>query len=512
MAFDKRVFWALLAALALRIALFFSVPITGDAIFHYNFTKFMAENLYVPSFEISVGAGALPYFHPPLQHLLGVPLYWINPSLPFIAPIIYGIIGLFFLYKLTRLLFGEKIAIYSLAIAAVFPPLLYYSAINYTDSLMFACITGAFYFYFSYFSEGGKSRRNLALTLLFSAFALLTHYHGIAVPAVLAFHSFFHYKKPKLSLLLILIPLLIASPWYIRNYALYGNPVFPVFNIGLYPNAQYDLPSFSQSVSSLALPQNWFNIFLEFLIGGPNSGDAYIYLPGLAEKFPFAYLFAFAWLITGILLAIIFLRGISLLLQKSRFLIPFFVFLLALCTFFIIQTPYPRMYFSLIPLIMAGGAFGIIEAKNALARSLPKALAAAPLIILLILALGMLAVPFAYAITYKSFFEKHLEYYALIRQNTPPDAVVLSNSPERMIFYAGRLANYFDDVKGRVPSSVLYSKNMPRLKDYGITHVCYTNLLSASPAEKEFYVAISSPPTLEYSSGAYFGKCWKLGG
>ncbi|OIO20692.1 hypothetical protein COV61_05180 [Candidatus Micrarchaeota archaeon CG11_big_fil_rev_8_21_14_0_20_47_5] len=508
MQIDKRVIALLLIALALRAALFLIVPITGDAIFHYNFTKFIATHLYIPSFEIEVGAGALPYFHPPLQHLLGVPLYWLNPSLPFIAPIIYGVAGLFFLYKLVRLLFNEKIALCSLAIASVFPPLLYYSAINYTDSLMFLCATAAFYFYFSYVKN--SSTRFLALSILFSGFALLTHYHGVAVPLFLVFYSIFVRRERKTAILLLFFSLLIASPWYARNFILYGNPVFPVFNIGYYPNAQYDFMPFAESVSSLANPLNWANIFTEFLIGAPNSGDAYSYFPLLEGKIPFFYPLLALWLAIGMGIALIFMRGIFLMLkEKKEHTLPF-AFLFLLCTFFLIQTPYPRMYFSLLPFLLAGGAYGFIELHSFFRGKLKENARILFALFCAILILSLLCVTFAYAFTYKTIFEKHLAYYKLIGENTPPGAVILSNAPERIIFYSGRLANYFDDVKGRVPSAVLYSRNISALKDYGITHACCTNLLHSSAEEAEFYNTFTYAPVFKYESGDYSGRCWKI--
>ncbi|MEM2963202.1 MAG: glycosyltransferase family 39 protein [Candidatus Anstonellales archaeon] len=501
----RSVILILLFSLLIRLALFLIVPITGDAVFHYNFTKFIASNLYIPSFEIEVGAGALPYFHPPLHHLLGVPLYWIDPKLPFLAPLVYGVIGLFFGYRLLTLLFGKEIAFYSLISAAILPPLLYYSAINYTDSLMFLTITGALYFYFKYSKEHLK--RHFIYSIIFSAFSLLTHYHGIAVPLGIAFHSIFSRKNKTDAILSLVVPLLLSSPWYVRNYLLYGNPVFPVFDLGFYPGAQYDVPTFFDSTTRLISPIFWLNMLLEFMIGAPNSGDSYSYIsqnqsvsPLLPAPFvPAALVF---WLLAWGYVLLIMLYGLHSLLSKEKHLATLFIFLFLLSLFFSIQTPYPRMFFSTFPFLIAGAGFGI---NHLLVRFKIKAL-----ISLVIAGLLIVAVPFAYAVTYKKLFEKHLEYYSLIKEKIPKDSIILSTSPERIIFYSGILSNYFGNVKGRIPADILYSKNYPALKEYNITHICETTLLHLSPVEKEFFDSIEQEPLFIYKSNGYFGKCWKI--
>src|SRR3989344_857046 len=95
------------------------------------------------------------------------------------------------------------------------------------DPLILFFATCFFYYYDRFLEE--RSRRNLFFLLLSLMLAALAKYNGIFLLLFLPFL----FSKAKDKLFFLKYTLIFSLPlfyWFARNYAIYGNPVFPVLN------------------------------------------------------------------------------------------------------------------------------------------------------------------------------------------------------------------------------------------------------------------------------------------
>ncbi len=492
-----------LLAFLLRLSLFLLVPQTGDSVLHYGFIEHIAERGKFPI--ATEESGYFAYFYPPLLHLLGALAYPLGKGAVLFLPVLYGTIAVVGIYRLGKLLHGERIALMAGAAAAVLPSLLYYSAVNYTDMLLFALSVWSFYFYFAYRKNGG--RKELLIACALAGMAALTHYNGLAIPVVLAMHSFFEKRDAKVSFVLLALPLLIASPWYARNYVAYGNPVFPIFDIGRYPDAHYDTPPFLESVPRLANPGHWAGMFLESWVGAPNSNDALGQVGLAAEKAgDVVYAFFAGWLLLIIALTALALYGF---LRMDRGLLALSGLLFASGTLLSIQTPYPRMYFPLIPFFVFALAAGADRVEEVFEKTNKKYAKMVFVLVSLAAVAALVSVPFAYAYVYKGVFESsHMPYYGEIAREIPEGSLILAAAPERIHFYSGRNATYFDNTPKRAPSSVLEAGDLQALEGIGVTHACRLYAVRESEQVEGFFGKIEQEYPILFEIPQ--GKCWRI--
>lgn len=204
--------------------------VSGDGCWHIPVGKFIANNQKIPLFE-PLGRDE-PFWNPPLYHLIVALVYYIfshfshsaaNFAVKFISPA-FGILSLVFSFLIIKKLINSKIAFYSTLFLAFIPIFIDYSILSYVES------TVTFFAVLSvYFLVNGR----FVLAGVSAGLAMLTKYNGAFILPVLIYILYKKFDRKvflKNALIIAVLPLLVALPWFIRNWLLLGNPVWPFLN------------------------------------------------------------------------------------------------------------------------------------------------------------------------------------------------------------------------------------------------------------------------------------------
>ena len=275
--------WAIaviIIGIAIRFILASVYTVAGDACWQLSASRFIAENKRFPLFE-PLGRDE-PFWPPPLFHIIAAFLYSVFSifganaaefGMKMLSPAL-GSLTLVFVYLISKRLFSHKIAFYSIVFTAFIPMFMDYNIFSYIDGIItfFAVLS-------IYFALNGKYIKSS----IAAGLAALTKYNGIFVVPLLIYIAYKSTKKRDLLLkkilLIIIIPAIIASPWFLRNYFNFGNPFWPFMNFifnGLGTSAfdSADLQAFNfaniLSINSIIFPYlaifgvpdgNYANIF-----------------------------------------------------------------------------------------------------------------------------------------------------------------------------------------------------------------------------------------------------------
>ncbi|RLF13482.1 MAG: hypothetical protein DRJ97_07970, partial [Thermoprotei archaeon] len=126
-----------------------------------------------------------------------------------------------------------------LALAAT--PLFWVLAVLESYIMYLAFITTSSLYFLLKSYEAGKSTELTeiyeTLSSIFAGFASLISYLGLSCICLLLIYSLHVRLRPSRAIKLTLLAALIASPWYIRNLVLLGNPVYPFLGVGIRINS-----------------------------------------------------------------------------------------------------------------------------------------------------------------------------------------------------------------------------------------------------------------------------------
>lgn len=227
--YKKWTIFVIIIGIAARFVLASMYTVAGDACWHFSVSRFIAENGKIPLFE-PFGRDE-PFWAPPLFHIMAAFMYkafGIFSSAEFgmkmLSPL-FGSLTLIFVYFINKKLFGEKITFYSMLFTTFIPIFMDYHIFGYIDGAItfFAVLS----IYFALCDRYIKSS-------IAAGFAALTKYNGIFVLPLLIYIAYKNTKNKKLlikkSAVILLVPILIASPWFVRNYINFGNPFWPLLN------------------------------------------------------------------------------------------------------------------------------------------------------------------------------------------------------------------------------------------------------------------------------------------
>ncbi len=239
-------------AIVVRFALSFLYTISGDACWHLSAAKFIASEHRLPLFE-QLGRDE-PFWAPPLFHFLSALFYSIfsDVGLKMVSPL-FGSATLVIGFLIIRKFLSERAAFYAMLFFSFLPLMIDYSVLGYGESVL------TFFVLLSvYWALEGR----FLWSAVAAGFSILSKYNGAFIIPVLLFIAWAKSKKNEkwnhLAIICI-IPALIASPWFIRNYIVLGNPFWPFLNF-LFPSAvQGAYSSFHlSSVFSLETPSSLY--------------------------------------------------------------------------------------------------------------------------------------------------------------------------------------------------------------------------------------------------------------
>lgn len=166
--------------------------------------------------------------------------------------------------------FGRRAAAFSLIMFASSPLLINGFAIGQETGITALSVAGQFCFTWA---AVRKPRANLVIAAaIFAALGALARDYGLALSLAGLLVLSMHLQTRRFVVLFISITLLLSAPWYIRNWVIAGNP--------LYPHA---IPGFNSNEIFVAMQNSfhpllsfytysfskWLSIFGELLLGTP---------------------------------------------------------------------------------------------------------------------------------------------------------------------------------------------------------------------------------------------------
>ena len=204
----------------------------------YPYTDFMWY--HVKGVEISQGKGFLNGIYPYYVGNPGWPTAFRPIGYPGTLAVLYYLFGTSFLvgklfnvllsalimfltYKLALKFFNEKVAFFTLLIFALSPLTICYNSVLGSEILFSAVLMLSIYLFFV--------KNNPVLIGLLIGYLTLIRPIGMFIPAIFVFFIFLKKdmllkEKFKYLLLFGIFFSLVVSPWLIRNYKAFGEPVF----------------------------------------------------------------------------------------------------------------------------------------------------------------------------------------------------------------------------------------------------------------------------------------------
>ena len=288
----------------LRLVFALTHNVSGDACWHLSASRFMADNNEIP-LEDGLGRQQ-PFWPPPAFHLIGALFFKIfslismdiaNLSLKLISPL-FGTLTIIIAYLLIRKVFDEKTAFYSMVFLNFIPIFLDYSILAYVGS------TTAFFSILSVYLMLDK-RYILSSTSL--GLAILTKYTAVFMFPMILYLAYKLYPNKKESLrklsVVVFLPLLISSIWFIRNFILLGNPFWPFLN-GIFQGTSLGITFNTFSFSKIFSLDSYLKVYLEFF-GVPNGDISLL----TSFNFPFLNYMLIVWIIGTLIFIFPFIKG-----------------------------------------------------------------------------------------------------------------------------------------------------------------------------------------------------------
>ncbi len=196
---------------------------------------------FVKAKELAEGKGLLNSIYPYYIGRVGFPSAYRPIGYPGTLAIIFSVFGsriivgkifnlflsilvMFFTYKLAKINFGEKIALLTLIFVAFLPLSIVYTSILGSEYLFSAVLIISIYLFFT--------KNNPYILGLLIGYLILIRPIGLFIPVV--FIAYYMISKSSETLkqkiryaavFLIMIAVTV-SPWLIRNYLIFGKPVF----------------------------------------------------------------------------------------------------------------------------------------------------------------------------------------------------------------------------------------------------------------------------------------------
>ncbi len=239
-------FLILSVILFLELRVTFNTPISfGDEGFHTRMAQWIAEEKEYPTWVTFEGSNLErnSFERPPVWNFLEASFLFIlgfhESIIKFLTPFI-AVLTSIALFVLVKRLYNEKVAFIASIISIVIPSFVTYSVLFYTDVL--------YTFYFMLFvltfilALKCGEKKYWIVSGVFGALAFLTKTTGVAVYLFIVFAFVYQLvKERKLMMvkryfILVLISVLLISPFFIRNFFYYKTPT-----------CSFPLPFFSKS-------------------------------------------------------------------------------------------------------------------------------------------------------------------------------------------------------------------------------------------------------------------------
>jgi hypothetical protein len=205
-----------------------------------NYAKIIFENGKIPLIAgPSIGL-EMSASYPPGVQVLAVYLYVFAGNagdfyFRILQPI-FGLVTIIATYKFAKLVTKNRtasvFAVFTLTSMSTFWELLVHETYLMCLTLMLTLAT--FFFFKAYNSSDADAEKYEVAGTLFCSFSALTSYIGLFSFGLLLLYSVNRKLSAKRFTWLAALGPVIVLPWYVRNFLLLGNPIYPFFGIGNY--------------------------------------------------------------------------------------------------------------------------------------------------------------------------------------------------------------------------------------------------------------------------------------
>lgn len=414
----------ILIATILRFSLASIYHVSGDACWQLSNSKFIADNLKFPLFEM-FGRDE-PFWPPPLFHIISAFIYKIfsnlgedvaNFAIKMISPLM-GSLTLIFSFLIAKDLFNKKIALYSLIFLAFIPLHIDYSVFSYVDgTVTFLAVLSVYL----------ALKNRIMGSSIVAGLAILTKYNGAFIVPVLLFIVYMKNKNDMKNLMrnaaiITIIPMAIGAIWFTRNWIYLGNPAWPFMN-NVFNG--YEVMSFAQSGTgsiSLANVQDLSGIISIYLgiFGVPNGNINTLSFFSI----PYLNLLFAIWILATIIFIIPFLIGLpSKKLNHKNLLLVWIVSYLVLVLLYIVNAGFSISRF----LLPAFPAVALIWAHGLQKITVPR-IKQIFYVLLTLIIMGFILtsyVKIGFAAKTWSFYDDDFEW---VKSNTNKNSIFLTGS------------------------------------------------------------------------------------
>ncbi|MEK6983790.1 MAG: glycosyltransferase family 39 protein [Nanoarchaeota archaeon] len=256
--YKKLTIGVLLVAIALRLALTLMHTISGDACWHFSASKFMADNLRIP-FDESLGRSKFePFWPSPLFHLIAAFFYEFLGEFGLkLVPFMFGSLSLMLAYLIFKKFLDDKQTFYATLFMSFLPIGIDYSILGYPESTVMFFVILSIYF---------AANQRFFLSGISAGLVILAKFTGVFVIPTLLFLAYRHSKNTKERIknlvYVTIVPLIVSMPWFIRNWLLLGNPIWPFLNFIFNGLQQESYSNFG--LGNLARPDTYIITYLGF--------------------------------------------------------------------------------------------------------------------------------------------------------------------------------------------------------------------------------------------------------
>ena len=406
--YEKYALIAIIIAVIVRFSLVGIYAVSGDACWHLSAARFMADSSQIPLFE-PLGRDE-PFWPPLLFHIIASFSYLLlgEFGMKLIAPI-FGSLALIVSYFILRNFLDAKASFYSILFLSFIPISIDYSVLAYTESMLTFFVVLSIYL---------ALKNNFVLSGITAGLAILAKYNGAFVIPVLMFIAYKNSKKDlrlKNSLVLLIVPLIISLPWFIRNWILLGNPIWPFLNFIF---SGMEIKSFSGfNISGLFSINTYLATYLGFF-GFPDGNYNTLFFVNMPNIKILLGLFLIGTLI--------FIMPLFFGFRKHKGSGVFYVLLGSFAALFMLYVANvgPLVSRMLLPTFLALAFFYGIGLDNIAAKY--KKISSLFLILVVLISTGFVAaeyVKFGIASDSWNFYKKDFEW---IKSNTGKDAVFIA--------------------------------------------------------------------------------------
>ena len=453
--------------------------IFGDEGFHAEVSKWIGENGIYPKWyplfydtESSKGG----FLRPPLLYMVfsGFALPGWNELVVKLVIPLFSVLTALILFLWVRELISPEAGLFAALLFLMIPSQVTYAVLFYSDGLFLLTAMMSIFFFHKYI----KTERPLffSLTAVFTALSLLTKTSG---PVMLVFFLLYpllttdRKKYFMIGLKLILVIFILMTPWFIRNFALYGSPTCDNFPI---------VPRFFSSAGcNLGQPEQPQQSFIGRI--AQVGSEAEFIKFGLLNFFSFAY--------GNPLILILIVSGLALgLMNRNNYTSIPFAFLLASALLFKFATgrveDAARYVLPFIIPVSVASSFYVsrllsFEKKHFMYAGIITIVAFA----FIIAQPGLAKISVMYNV--KTFSPAFIEANQWLSLNTPKDSVILSLWTAATVYHSDRRAMWSVSELPDILLSGTDEKTLPPLRKHGVDYILVAKFSISDQAFEQNY-------------------------